>query len=340
METPSFAISALLASTAVALPTSVLSGLTGSLPAGLPACLPSGIIPADLPLPIASLIPTCSGAPSASSSSAAATPTSVVTSMTKSAGAGQILNVLNQAGTSNIKMMAESELQSLMSNLPLDTLEQPIGRVIQTAQSVDQLNSSNGSGLTQVTALLENGNAALIELTQEVVDLLASLGLGQVGSLIGSIVGGLESVTGNIKRDDPLSSALGSVKALTSNIKREDPLSSLLTITDLNNVAGGQDMLFKLEPTLLGLLGGLDLSSIQGPVGNLVASAPSVSGLRSQMPNIPGASFIVVQAGDQVSFLLIKVDSALQGVLSTIGLGSLGTAVGSVVNVVQGSVSQ
>lgn len=336
----SFAISALLASAAVALPTNVLSGLTGSLPADLPACLPSGIIPTDLPLPIASLIPTCSGAPSASSSSAAATPTSVVTSMTKNAGAGQILNVLNQAGTSNVKMMAESELQSLMSKLPLSTLEQPIGRVVQTAQSVDQLDSSNGSGLTQVTALLENGNAALIELTQEVVDLLSSLGLRQVGSLLGSIVGGLESVTGNIKRDDPLSSALSSVKSLTSNIKREDPLSGLLTITDLNNVAGGQNMLFKLEPTLVGLLGGLDLSSIQGPVGNLVASGSSISDLKSQVPSIPGASFIVVQAGDQVAFLLIKVDSALQGLLSTIGLGSLGTAVGSVVNTVQGSISQ
>ncbi|CAG7956106.1 unnamed protein product [Penicillium salamii] len=335
----SVVFSALLAS-AVALPTNVLSGLTGSLPAGLPACLPSGIIPSDLPLPIASLIPTCSGVPSASSSSAMANPTSAVTSMTKSAGAGQVLSVLNQAGTSNVKMMAESELQGLMSKLPLSTLEQPIGQVIQTAQSVDQLDSSNGSGVTQVTALLENGNAALIELTQDVVDLLSSLGLGQVGSLLGSIVGGLESVTGYIKRDEPLSSALGSVKTLTSNIKREDPLAGLFSVTDLDNVAGGQNMLFQLEPTLLGLLGGLEPSSIQGPVGNLVASAPSLSGLQSQMPNIPGASFIVVQAQDQASVLLIQVDSALQGLLSSLGLGSVGTVVGTVVNTVQGSISQ
>ncbi|KAJ5864853.1 uncharacterized protein N7529_006769 [Penicillium soppii] len=357
----SFAFSAaLLASTAVALPTNVLSGVTGSLPSGIPACLPSGTIPSGFPLPIASLIPTCSGAAASSSSSVGAIPTSAVTSMTKSFGAGQVLNVLNQAGTSNVKMVAESELQSLVSKLPLSVLEQPIGQVIQTAQSVDQLDSSNGSGLTQVTAILENGNAALIELTQSVVDLLDSLGLGEVGSLLGSIVGGLESVTGNIKRQDIVSSALGSVESLTGNIKREDPLSSalssveslagnikrdgplsnVLTITDLNGLAGGKNMIVQLEPTLLGLVGGLDLSTVEGPIGNVVAMAPSVSGLQSQMPQIPGASFIAVQAENQASVLLIKVDSAFQSLLSTFGLGSLGMAVGTVVSTVDAALSQ
>lgn len=338
----SFAFSAaLLASTTMALPTNLLPGGLDALPADLPACLTSGVIPSGLPLSIASLIAPCSGAAPASSSSAATTPTSAVTSMTNGAGAGQILTVLNQAGTSNIKMMAESQLRSLMSKLPLDVLEQPIGQVVQTAQSVDQLDSSSGSGLTQVTAVFDNGSAALIELTQSVVDLLSSLGLGQVGSLLGSIVGNLDSVTGNIKRDNPLSSALAPVKSLTSNIKGENgPLSGLLAITDLNNIAGGQNMLFQIEPTLLSLLGGLDLSTIEGPIGNVVGSASSISELQSKVPKIPGASFIVVQAEDQVSVLLIKVDSTVQGLLSTLGLGSLGTVIGSVVNTVQGSISQ
>jgi hypothetical protein len=259
--------------------------------------------------------------------------------MTKGFGAGKVLSVLNQAGTSHIEMTAESELQSLVSKLPLSTLEQPIGQVIQTAESVDQLDRS-GSGLTQVTALLQDGNAVLIQLTQTVVDLLDGLGLGEVGSLIGSIVGGLESVTGNVKRQDVVSSALGSVKGLVGEVKRDDPLSNVLSVTDLSGLAGGKNLLVQLEPTVLGLIGGLDLSTITGPLGNVVAMAPSVSGLQSQIPQVPGATFIVVQAEDEVSVLLIKVDSALQGLLSSIGLGSIGTPVGSVVSTVNAALSQ
>ncbi|KGO61437.1 hypothetical protein PEX2_085120 [Penicillium expansum] len=317
----SFAFSAaLLASTAMALPASIIpSGTTGSLPSGVPSCLPSGVIPSGIPLPVASMIPTCSGA-AASSFSALPIPTSAASDMTEGSGPGQVLSILNQAGTSNFKMMAESELQSLMSKLPLSALEKPVGQVIQTAQSVDQLDTSSGSGLTQVTAVLENGNAALIQLTQEVVDLLSSLGLGEVGSLLGSIVGGLESITGNIKR--------------------ADPLQNVLSITDMNGLAGGKDLLVQVEPTLLGLLSGLDLSTVQGPVGNVVAMAPSVTELKSKIPNIPGADFIAVNAEDKASVLLIKINGAAQGLLSTLGLGSVGTAIGSIVSSGKGALPQ
>lgn len=317
----SFAFSAaLLASTAMALPASIIpSGTTGFLPSGVPSCLPSGVIPSGIPLPVASMIPTCSGA-AASSFSALPIPTSAASDMTEGSGPGQVLSILNQAGTSNFKMMAESELQSLMSKLPLSALEKPVGQVIQTAQSVDQLDTSSGSGLTQVTAVLENGNAALIQLTQEVVDLLSSLGLGEVGSLLGSIVGGLESITGNIKR--------------------ADPLQNVLSITDMNGLAGGKDLLVQVEPTLLGLLSGLDLSTVQGPVGNVVAMAPSVTELKSKIPNIPGADFIAVNAEDKASVLLIKVNGAAQGLLSTLGLGSVGTAIGSIVSSGKGALPQ
>ena len=319
MKTFAFS-AALLASTAMALPANIIpSGTTGSLPSGIPSCLPSGVIPSGIPLPVVSLIPTCSGA-AASSISALPIPTGAASGMTEGAGAGQVLSVLNQAGTSNFKMMAESELQSLMSKLPLSALEKPVGQVVQTAQSVDQLDTSSSSGLTHVTAVLENGNAALIKLTQEVVDLLSSLGLGEVGSLLGSIVGGLESITGNVKR--------------------ADPLQNVLSITDVNGLAGGKDLLVQVEPTVLGLLGGLTPSTTQGPVGNVVAMAPSVSELKSKIPSIPGADFIAVNAEDKASVLLVKVNSAGQGLLSTLGLGSVGTAVGSIVSSAKGVASQ
>ncbi|KAJ5428151.1 hypothetical protein N7445_009605 [Penicillium cf. griseofulvum] len=317
----SFALSAaLLASTALALPANIISGTTGSLPSGVPSCLPSGVIPSGIPLPVASMIPTCSGAPATSSFPALPNPTGTVSDMTQGSGPGQVLSILNQAGTSDFKMMAESELESLMSKLPLSTLEKPVGQVVQTAESVDQLDTKSGSGLTQVTAILENGNAALIELTQEVVDLLSSLGLGEVGDLLGSIVGGLESITGSIKRDDPL--------------------QNVLSVTDMNGLAGGKNLLVQVEPTLLGLLSDLDLSTIEGPIGNVVAMAPSLSELKSKVPKIPGAEFIAVEAEDKASVLLIKVDGAVQGLLSTLGLGSLGTAVGSVVSSVKSALSQ
>jgi hypothetical protein len=245
---------------------------------------------------------------------------SPVSDMTKGSSPGQVLSILNQAGTSDFKMMAESELQGLMSKLPLSTLEKPVGQVIQTAQSVDQLDTKSGSGLTQVTAILENGNAVLIELTQDVEDLLSSLGLDVVGNLLGSIVGGLESITGSIKRDDPL--------------------QNVLSVTDMNGLAGGKDLLVQVEPTLLGLLSGLDLSTIKGPIGNVVAMAPSLSELKSKVPKIPGADFIAVEAEDKASVLLIKVEGTVQGLLSTLGLGSLGTAVGSVVSSAKGALSQ
>ncbi|KAJ5753904.1 uncharacterized protein N7511_008057 [Penicillium nucicola] len=296
---------ALLASTAVALPTKVLS----AIPSGIPSCLPSGVIPSGIPLPVVSMIPICSGA----TPTATPTPSSAVSGMTNSGsfGAGQILSVLNQAGTSQVKMLAENELQSLLGKLPLSELQQPVGQIVETAESVGQLNGGNGAGLGQITAVLENGNVALIQLTQKLVDLLDSVGLGQVGSLIGSIVGGLESVTGNVKRD---------------------PISDALSITDLNGLVGGQNLLVQVEPTVLGLLGGLDLTSLQdGPIGNVVATSTSLSGLKSQVPQIPGVSFIAVHAQDFASVLLVQVDSAVEGLLSTLGLGGLGTVVGSVV---------
>ncbi|KAJ5463405.1 hypothetical protein N7475_008349 [Penicillium sp. IBT 31633x] len=317
----SFAFSAaLLASTAMALPTNIASGTTEALPSGIPSCLPSGVVPSDIPSPVASLIPTCSGA-AASSSSALPIPTGAASELIEgSSGPGQILTILNQAGTSDFKMKAESELHSLMSKLPLSALEKPVGQVIQTADSVDQLDTKSGSGLTQVTAVLENGNAALIELTQGVVDLLDSLGLGEVGSLLGSIVGGLESITGNVKRSDPL--------------------QHVLSITDVNGLAGGKNLLVQVEPTLLGLLSGLDLSTIEGPVGNVVAKASSISELKSKVPQIPGADFLAVNAEDKASVLLVKVERPVQGLLSTLGLGSLGTAIGSIVSKVGDALSR
>ena len=310
----SFAFAALLAS-AMALPANIPSGTIDSLPSGVPSSLPSGVIPSGIP--VASIVPSGSDVAATSSFSALPNPTNAVT---KSAGVGQVLSVLNQAGTSKVKMVAESELESLLSKLPLSALEKPIGQVVQTAESVTDLDTNTGSGLTQVTALLDNGNAALIELTKEVVDLLSSLGLHQVGSLLGSIVGGLESVTGNVKRDDPL--------------------QNVLSVTDVNDLAGGKNLLVQVEPTLVGLLSGLDLSTIEGPIGNVVAIAPTISELKSKVPEIPGANFIAVTAEDKVSVLLIKVDGAVQGLLSTLGLGSVGTTVGSIVSSAKGGLVQ
>ncbi|KAJ5781066.1 hypothetical protein N7457_006226 [Penicillium paradoxum] len=314
----SFALAALLASTAMALPANIASGTTGTLPSDLPSCLPSGVVPSGIPSPVASLIPTCSDAPA--SSSALPIPTGATPELTQgSAGPGQVLSILNQAGTSDFKMKAESELEKIMSKLPTHILEKPVGKVIQTADSVDLLDLNNGSGLTKVTAVLDNGKGVLIELTAPVVDLLHKLGLGEVGNLVGSIVGGVENILGSLKRSNSL--------------------ENVVSITDVNGLAGGKDLVVQLDHSVLGLLSGLDLATLEGPIGNIIAKAPSVSELKSKIPKIPGADFIAVNAEDKASVLLIKVDGAVQGLLSTLGLGSLGAAVGSIVSDVKGALT-
>ncbi|EKV04217.1 hypothetical protein Pdw03_5678 [Penicillium digitatum] len=127
-------------------------------------------------------------------------------------------------------------------------------------------------------------------MTQAIVHLLSSLDFGEVGSLLGSSVGGLDSIIRKLKHAEP----------------------------------SPQNVFSLTHPTLLGLLSGLDLSTVPSLVGNVVAMPPSVSKLKSKIPNITGADFIAVKTEKKASVRLIKVD---------------GTAIDSVPSCTKGALS-
>ncbi|KAJ5111156.1 hypothetical protein N7532_001691 [Penicillium argentinense] len=299
----SFAVAALLASTAMALPTNVIP--SGTIPSGVPSCIPSGVVPSGVPLPSGIEICLPSATPSASASS--------IVSKT--------MTVTNQ-NSEQIPV----QLQSTVANA-LSSVEGPIGQVVQTAPSVGALNLENlGSGF--MTVATKEGSVALVKLTSTAEGLLSSLGLGQVSSLVGTLVGTVEGTVESIV------GGLGGLGGL-----KRDAVSDVMQITNLN----GDVVPVKLESSVLGLLSGLDLTSLlggaSGPIGSVVAVAPSVTDLASKAQSIAAdpTQLIGVLSQDGSSAMLVKLEGTATGLLSSLGLSTVGTTVGSVVGGVAGN---
>ncbi|KAJ5692415.1 hypothetical protein N7462_001838 [Penicillium macrosclerotiorum] len=291
----SFAIAAILASTVAALPTNVISEASSVVPSNIPSCVPSGVIPSGAPLP--SGIPLCS--PSA-------TPSAVASTSAKSVHS--VLTVTNQQ-SKNVLVELEPTVASLLTGLNLGSATDPVGQIIQVADSVGDLNIGSGSGL--LTVATSEGKVALVKLTSTVGSLLSSLGLSDVTTVVGSLVGTLESaVSGSMKRD---------------------PLSDVMQITGLN----GNNLVVQLEPTVLSLVTGLvDLSSVQGTVGTVLAEVPAVSGLASAAEKVAAdpTQLFGVLGEDGTSAMLVKVEGTAQGLLAVLGLSSLESTVGNIVS--------
>lgn len=292
----SFTIAAILASTAMALPTNIIP--SGTVPSGVPSCIPSGVIPSGVPIP--SGIPMCTGAPSATPSSAA------------SNKVNSVMTVTNEA-SKNILVELEPTVANLLTGLNLP-LSEPVGKIVQTASSVDGLNLQGlGSGF--MTVATKEGSVALVKLTYTVEGLFSGLGLPEVGSLVGSLVGTLESlVPTGMKRD--------ATSSLTDTV---------MHITDLN----GDVLPVALGSNVLGLLSGLDLTSVQGPIGSVVAMVPSVSDLPSKAESIAAdpTQLVGVLGQDGTSAMLVKLEGTATGLLGSLGLTSLLSPIGSVTSV-------
>ncbi|CEJ57220.1 hypothetical protein PMG11_05921 [Penicillium brasilianum] len=302
----SFAISAaILASTVAALPTNIIPGAaSGVLPSGIPTCLPSGIIPSGVPIP--SGIPTCIS----SASDAPSVGTGFANSQVSTGQVHSVLTVTDQA-SKLVLVELEPTVAGLLSGLNLGGVTQSVGQIIQVAPTVGALNLNGATG-GLLTVATSEGSVALIKLTSTVEGLLSGLGLPEVGSLVGSLVGTLEGVA----------------SGLTGNMKR-DPVSNVMTITDL----AGNPLLVQVEPTVLSLLGGLDLSNVQGAVGTVVAEVPAVSGLAAAAQGVAAdpTQLFGVLGQDGASALLVKVEGTATGLLSLLGLSSLTSTIGSVV---------
>lgn len=310
----SFAISAaILASTVAALPTNIIpDAASGVLPSGIPTCLPSGIIPSGLP--ISSGIPTClPSAAAAPSAGSAQVSTNQIAGLAPGVATGQVHSVLTVTDQASKLVLVELEpsVAGLLTGLNLGGLTQSVGQIIQVAPTVGALNLNGATG-GLMTVATSDGSVALVKLTSTVEGLLSGLGLPEVGSLVGSLVGTLEGVTSGV----------------TGSMKR-NTLSNVMTITDLS----GNPLLVQVEPTVLGLLGGLDLSSIQGTVGTVVAEVPAVSGLAAAAEGVAAdpTQLFSVLGQDGTSAMLVKVEGTATGLLSMLGLQDLTNVVGSVV---------
>lgn len=253
------------------------------------------------------------------------TPTSMVPGAATSAASmvsktvHSVLTVTNQQTGKNMLVELEQGFANQLTGLNLGSASSPVGTIVQTASSLSELKSLT-SGLTGLTFVTSTGDYVLVELDNTVEGLLATLGLSAVGDVVGTVVSTLESVVSSVKRSE---------------------LNNVLSITGLNN----EPILIKAESTLASALGGLDLSSVKGTVGTVVASVPGVSDLASKASELglPTNELFGVLSADGSSALLVRVESVaggltstVTGLLSTLGLGDLTSTVGTVVTSAQG----
>jgi hypothetical protein len=225
-----------------------------------------------------------------------------------------VMTVTNEE-SKNILVQLEPTVANLLTGLNLP-LSEPVGKIVQTASSVDGLNLQGlGSGF--MTVATQNGEAALVKLTYTVEGLFSGLGLPEVGSLVGSLVGTLEGLVPSMKRD------------VTSSLT-----DTVMHITDLN----GDVLPVALGSNVLGLLSGLDLTSVQGPIGSVVAMVPSVSDLPSKAESIAAdpTQLVGVLGQDGTSAMLVKLEGTATGLLGSLGLTSLLSPIGSVTSVTGG----
>lgn len=243
---------------------------------------------------------------SSSGSSSAAAASSPMASgdghLIKDAGHG-VHQTLTVTGPNAKKLLVElsPEVAGLLSGLGLPGVGSSVGSIVKTAGNVGDL--------------LKDLGALLIQLSPEVTGLLSGLGLPSLGVPVGSVVGTLGE---NLKR-----SADGKIV--------EDAAPK---VKDVLEVTGpdAKRLLVKLSPSVAGLLSGLGLPGVGQPVGEVVKTAGNVGDLLKDLGHPVEQLLHVV--GEDGGHLLIKLSPSLTGLLSGLGLPSLGTSVGSVVGTV------
>lgn len=315
----SFAIAAFLASTVAALPTG--TSTFSCIPSG---AAPTGFVP-EIPycsstptaMPTVTAIPGASGLSGLSGLSSLGS----LSSLASGSSAGNAVHSVFSVTSGSKKMLVELEqgFAQKLTGLNLGSVTDSIGSVLDIANSPSQLNT-NGLSSGLLTVATTEGKYVLVQLTSEVETLLSPLlsALGGVTQVVGDLVGTLEG--------------LGSL----TNLKR-DPISDIMSITGMN----GNNILVQVEPTVLGLLGELNLGSLLGgssseslPLGSVVGEVPIAGDLVEQATSLGAdpTQLIGVLSQDGSSALLVEVQSTATGLLSTLGLSSLGQTVGSVVS--------
>ncbi|KAJ5198062.1 uncharacterized protein N7498_007179 [Penicillium cinerascens] len=316
----SFAIAAVLASTVAALPTGTSTF----------SCIPASVAPTGF----APNIPFCSSTPTASPTAipSASGLSSFASKLTGNTAGNTVGNAVHSvfsvtSGSKQMLVELEQSFAQKLTGLNLGSVTQSIGKVTDLADSPSQLNT-NGLTSGVLTVATTDGKYALVQLTSEVDSLLSPLlsTLGGVTQVVGGLVASLEGLGGNL-------SNLGGL----ANLKR-GPISDIMSITGEN----GNNILVKVEPTVFGILGDLPLGSLLGgssssessPLGSVIGQVPVAGDLVQQATSLGAdpTQLIGVLSQDGSSALLVKAEGTATGLLSTLGLSSLGQTVGSVVS--------
>ncbi|BCR88320.1 uncharacterized protein ACHE_40884A [Aspergillus chevalieri] len=104
------------------------------------------------------------------------------------------------------------------------------------------------------------------------------------------------------------------------------PVNQILSVTGPN----AKQLLIELSPEVAGLLSGLGLGALGGPVGSIVASAANVGDLVKDLgPKVEGLLTVVDK---DLGALLIQLSPEVAGLVSGLGLPNVGVPVGSVVS--------
>ncbi|KAJ5220239.1 hypothetical protein N7468_009443 [Penicillium chermesinum] len=252
---------------------------------------------------------------------ACALPTAIntpVTSSGLSGVSGEVNEVLTITTAEGKELVVElnKDAKGLLSGVDLSrNVKSSVGQIVQVADSVTGLHVGGMAGST-ITVALNDGKYALVELTSGVEGLLAKLGLTEVDEIVGTVVSSLDGITSLARRDGLGSTVDGTLSVVSQT---------------------GETLVFQAVPSLLQ---GLDLSTIEGTVGKVIATVPAVGDLASEAEKLgeDPANLFGLLSADGTSALLVKVESTLTGLtsvvaglLSSLGLSSLSTTVGTVV---------
>lgn len=355
----SFAIAAMMASSAMALPTGAVTNVipciqkelipSTGLPTGLLSCADAGTdVPSlasvtalskDLPsLSDVSDLGSLSSLSSLSTLPNVAGASSAVNSVTSTAGAisglhsvVSVTKVLNNGVTKKVIVELDGLSALALAGAHLGSVGETIGQIIQTAPVVSQLNLPVKGGEGYITIVDTTGSAILVKLNALSASVFDKIGLSDATVLIGTIIGTLDGFLQSFdikKRGNPLN-ILSDLESI--------PISNT-GVTSVINEEGD------LIPVQLyqGLLGSLlstidlnELSSIgsgQAAIGTIVARAESLPELAKQLPLISqGEGVFVGLLNNDGYAVLVQIEEAFENFLSTLGLASLGSAAGVVI---------
>ncbi|RAK96640.1 uncharacterized protein BO80DRAFT_428924 [Aspergillus ibericus CBS 121593] len=162
------------------------------------------------------------------------------------------------------------------------------------------------------------------------ITILATLATSAIAAPTGSL-SGITEVTKTVNSGSIVSSNVVSTPIASSGATGHIVQDAGSTVNQVLTVTGpdAKKLLIQLSPDVANLLSGLGLPGVGVSVGSIVKSAASVGDLIKDLGSAVDGLLTVVDK--DVGALLIQLDPEVTGLLSGLGLPSVGVPVGSVV---------